>query len=123
MSTSIVDTEYGKALEVRGSDDARLVWHATWDDEDGDWYLNLSMTAGDVHDYSSFVRSSWMFSDRENLSIALSFSAEQSHLETPTWPSGGGPLYALMGSDGDYTLEPEAGWQPTSVEFGWMVAN
>ena len=123
VDVTIVDTEHGKALEVTGSGNATLEWDASWDKEDGDWYLELSMTSGDAFDFENDSRESWIYADRGNLSIGLSFFAEQTYNVSPTFMSGGGPGYVLMGDEEYYTLRTQTGWQETVFEFYWLAIN
>lgn len=123
LDVSLVDTLHGKALEARGVGDATLEWHGSWDEEDGDWYLDLSMTSGDAFDFENNSRESWIYADRGNLSIRLSFFAEQTYNASPTFMSGGGPGYILMGNDEYYTLRTQTGWQETVFEFYWSAIN
>ena len=123
VDISVVDTVHGKALEVIGSGNATLEWDSGWSAEDEGWYLNISMTSGSPFDYDSNTRSSWIYSDQGGLSVRLSFSAEQTYNETPTFMSGGGPSYRLMDGEGDYTLDTQVGWQETVLEYYWMAIN
>ena len=123
VDVSVVDTLHGKALEVTGSGNATLEWDSRWSAEDEGWYLNISMTSGSPFDYHSDTRSSWIYSDQDGLSVRLSFSAQQTYNETPTFPSGGGPSYSLMDGVGDYTLDTQVGWQETVLECYWEAIN
>lgn len=124
IQTSVVDTPYGDALEVRGSSDTTLRWYASWAAEDGDWYLNLSIITGDPFDYSLDNRSTWIYSDSEDLNIRFSYSSEQTYLASPVWASGGGPYYDLVGNGDDIRyFEPDVGWQHAQIDFGWVAIN
>lgn len=130
VSASIVETPYGRALEIRGSSNATLRWDADWDD-DGDWYRNLTMTFDDVNEttsaawapWMSGMSGSWMYSDRGNLSLRLSYEALHTYLATPRWASGGGPCFDLMGTDGDRTYEAQAGWQLAPMDYSLVAIN
>lgn len=120
VDASIVDTIHGKGLRVSGSGNAKLEWKASWDDDDGDWYLNLSMTSGLPLDWHDQSRDSWMYSDTEEVDVRWGYNSVQTHRETPCFISGGGPIYTLPGYG---FMEPVTGWQEVVVEFNWVVYN
>jgi hypothetical protein len=115
-----VDNEHGCGLQVSGQGYTRLHWEGDWGEDEGDWYLNLSMTnAPSSWDYDTPDEGfwSWIYSSNETLGIRLSYSAEQIHNETPRWLSGGGPGFYIS------LTTTEEGWCQAFLDYGWSVIN
>ena len=116
----LIETEHGYGLQVSGSGYTRLAWEGKWKVGDGDWYLNMTMTNAPCQWNYSTPESgfwSWLYSNNESHYVWLGYSAEKMHNETPTWLSGGGPVFHIS------AMVTEEGWRQVLLDYGWGVIN
>jgi hypothetical protein len=116
----LVENEHGTGLRVSGSGYTKLTWEGKWKVDDGDWYLNMTMTNAPCQwDYDEPAEGFWAWVGSEDASvhIRMTYSAERIHNESPMFVSGGGPCFSLsMTTSGNI-------WEQAVLDYGWVVIN
>ena len=116
----LVETDHGTGLQVSGSGYTTLAWEGKWKVDEGDWYLNMTMTNAPCQwDYDDPAEGFWAWVSSEDASvhIRMTYSAERVHNESPMFISGGGPYFGLS------VTTSEDIWEQAVLDYGWVVIN
>ena len=117
---SLVEDDHGIGLKVESSGETRLEWHGIWSADDGEWYINMTMSnivCGFPKDEPDEGCLLWFYVDATDLLVRMSYYAERTYNETPVFASGTGFGFSARATITD------AGWDRLSAEYEMVAVN
>lgn len=117
---SLVEGDYGIGLKVESSGDTRLEWHGSWSADNGEWYINMTMSnivCGFPKVEPDEGCLMWFSVDTPGLWVHISYSAKRIYHETPVLLSGTGFVFSARATIAD------AGWDRLSAEYEMVAIN